>query len=517
MSATLADALAEAALTAYAALPAKGKPSRRSNGQAEWTVLAAFLIFRHGDEGIAVQWEVRCVSLGTGLKALPHSRLPVHGDVLHDSHAEVVARRSLHLWMYQELLRAVQGEETALERVEKEDGKAEWRLGIGWQLGMYVSTLPCGDASTYLLSLQAPASAESCEAAPPVVSTVPPSTSELTKPPEPALHPSLSTALSLGLNLSRSSPSPSSSSPSLATLPSSSSVIRGRNGYTHLSTLRTKPGRADSPPTTSHSCSDKLAMWALLGAQGGLLSALGVGRVKLEMLVVGDEGVPEEEGEREKVRGEVRRAVGGRVEGWAKKVGLGEEEFEVMEVDWTERVFEHSREKVAEREKVGKEELAGCAETLSFVLGASPAVEVVTNGIRQGASSKRKPGEALGAKYRSRLSKLSLYQKHLEVQRALASSSSLHTPPSPLPSSSTYYSAKHPPLPPLPASTLPTKFSSLPPGERYQLLKALVRRGASPTHATEERVGPFAGWLVSGERWESFDGEGRVVELSRGG
>lgn len=51
------------------------------------------------------------------------------------------------------------------------------------------------------------------------------------------------------------------------------STVRGR--YTALDskpTLRTVPGRADSPPSISHSCTDKLLLWSLIGWQGAALS-----------------------------------------------------------------------------------------------------------------------------------------------------------------------------------------------------------------------------------------------------
>lgn len=54
--AQLHKAVANAALSCYAALPANGKPRRRSSNQPEWTVLAAVVLYR-GEEA-------RCVSIG---------------------------------------------------------------------------------------------------------------------------------------------------------------------------------------------------------------------------------------------------------------------------------------------------------------------------------------------------------------------------------------------------------------------------------------------------------------------
>lgn len=65
------------------------------------------------------------------------------------------------------------------------------------------------------------------------------------------------------------------------------SVIRGRNNYNALGVLRTKPGRADSDPTISMSCSDKIALWTLVGIQGALGTAM-IRPVYLDSIVVGD-------------------------------------------------------------------------------------------------------------------------------------------------------------------------------------------------------------------------------------
>jgi tRNA-specific adenosine deaminase 1 len=84
---------------------------------------------------------------------------------------------------------------------------------------------------------------------------------------------------------------------------------RGRDDYSRLGVLRTKPGRADAPPVLSMACSDKIARWDVLGVQGALLSAVLARPLYIDSIIIGE--VPEDL--RVLVRGDCERAFWGRL------------------------------------------------------------------------------------------------------------------------------------------------------------------------------------------------------------
>lgn len=117
-------------------------------------------------------------------------------------------------------------------------------------------------------------------------------------------------------------------------------VQRGRSDYSSISTLRTKPGRADSIPTTSHSCSDKISLWNVIGLQGALLTS-SLERIRLDAIIIGQVST-----ERARVMAEVERGIGGRLR---DQLVVNSDEFglKLPSVHFTDLTFIHSKERVS--------------------------------------------------------------------------------------------------------------------------------------------------------------------------
>ncbi|PRP85233.1 hypothetical protein PROFUN_07003 [Planoprotostelium fungivorum] len=232
MSQRSMDKMAEMTIQLYERLAPKGKPTAR-----EWTVLASFCLLQKIEEN----WTpVKILSMGTGNRCLSESQLNKRGDIIHDSHAEIIARRSLIRLLYDELRK-----EGSKAIFEKKDDK--YNLKDIYRLGMYISHTPCGDASIF--------------EGPSVEVTL-----EETEEPEKKKR--------------RVSTDDS-------TQETTQKRMRGDEpqNWRETGLVRRKPGRGEF--TTSMSCSDKIASWSVLGVQGAILSTV-MSPLYLSYLVVGD-------------------------------------------------------------------------------------------------------------------------------------------------------------------------------------------------------------------------------------
>ena len=245
------------------------------------TVLAAFFLSSPSTSKV--------ISVATGTKCLPTAKFSERGEALHDCHAEVLARRAALRWFLEEIVRYHGPQQSQWICRNHENGKHHLRSGI--QLNIYVSTLPCepyyygnvqsrwdicvgGDASMrYLATIQDEEMARLKDSS-----------------PQPA-QARLDIPISLTVN--------------------TNDISSGRDGYSRLGVLRTKPGRADSPPTICMSCSDKIAAWNVHGIQGALGSHA-LQPLYISTVVIG--GVPSDDDHlRQMIQEDCERALWARV------------------------------------------------------------------------------------------------------------------------------------------------------------------------------------------------------------
>jgi tRNA-specific adenosine deaminase 1 len=217
----LEKGVVDAVLQIFNSIPANGKPQLSE----EFTILAGIVALVDG-----VRYRV--LSLATGTKCVGLGLLDEEGRVLHDSHAEVLAKRGFQRYLLRTLRHLKvnpsfidDGDCILMLSPSSSDSNNIYQQRSNWQLYLYSSDSPCGDASIY-----------------------PTITGE---------------ANFTGAKL-------------VMPLAETSDVLVHDNGLCHretsdqaLGSLRTKTGRSDiADRSCSMSCSDKICRWITLGLQG---------------------------------------------------------------------------------------------------------------------------------------------------------------------------------------------------------------------------------------------------------
>ncbi|KII95943.1 hypothetical protein PLICRDRAFT_34893 [Plicaturopsis crispa FD-325 SS-3] len=370
----------------------------------QYTILACFALTSVESNAIKI------ISLSTGAKCLPLVRFPPHGNALHDSHAEVLARRGAVRWFLEEIGRVVVSGQHSDWISKGVDGLYGFNDRV--RLHLYISTVPCGDASMRFL-----ASTQDKEMA-----TLKDSASFPALPPNTA--------------------------------------SRGRDNYSLYGVLRTKPGRADSPPTICMSCSDKIAKWNVLGIQGALGSQC-LSPIYVDGIVIGE--VPSEM--QDVVREDCERAFYGRI-GTLSGLPSGYR-IHAQTIQFTDVPFIHSRATLATTE-------GSCNESLCWIADSASRYEVVINGWKRGVSPKHRHKE----KFWPQSSKIRMFNLYDVTMTLLGMQPHASA-------TATYRQAKD---------------------------SAQAYQAAKRTLIGENR--PFAGWVKSGLQWESFNISGDLVQTS---
>jgi len=210
-------------------------------------VLAGIVMTSSAEDGEAAAATAKVISIGTGTKCINGEYMSDQGLALNDCHAEIIARRGLLRFFYDQLkIHLNEDEETRNTSIfeDRDDGQPGFQVKGEIQFHLYISTSPCGDARIF-----SPHEAN---------------TSEGESKSDP--HPNRRARGQLRTKIE-----------------SGEGTIPVRNA---TSGFQTWDGVLQGERLLTMSCSDKISKWNVVGVQGSLLSHF-VEPIYLDSIILG--------------------------------------------------------------------------------------------------------------------------------------------------------------------------------------------------------------------------------------
>lgn len=137
----LEDQVAQLCYNHFDKLPKKGKPLQGK----EWAIISA--IIQKIDSKEKHGYFLKIISLGTGSRCVGQTKMAssLNGDLLSDSHAEIIAKRCFMRYLYFQMEIIASGGESDAFLLDFQTKKFHQKKDVSFIL--FSSHTPCGDAS----------------------------------------------------------------------------------------------------------------------------------------------------------------------------------------------------------------------------------------------------------------------------------------------------------------------------------------------------------------------------------